>query len=167
MGAKCMTHYMGVLGSNQPWNVLLFMGVPVTLAEIIAVSELSILLEQGHPPAWVGHLNRWAGLCLGPWFFGIFCYLVKNAVIPLTQFGIWHGPADVIAVSTYLSSVFPLVGIALIELNILGRASLRDKLRLHAIFVGIFLVVVHIAMIFGMFNPQQWGWTPPDTQMCK
>ncbi len=29
-----------------------------------------------------------------------------------------------------------------------------SKLKLHAIFVGLFLVVAHVAMIFGMLNPE-------------
>lgn len=28
-----MTHYMGLLAVNQPWNLLLFMAIPVVLAE--------------------------------------------------------------------------------------------------------------------------------------
>ena len=34
-----------------------------------------------------------------------------------------------------------------------GR-SVEDKLRIHAGFVGVFLVVAHIAMIFGMLDPR-------------
>ncbi len=44
---------------------------------------------------------------------------------------------------------------ALLEMGIIGRK--RDemgRLKLHSIFVGIFLVVAHIAMIFGMLNPE-------------
>ncbi len=48
----------------------------------------------------------------------------------------------------------PLAGIALLELRVLGRGQNQmEKLKLHAIFVGIFLVVAHIAMIFGMIDP--------------
>ena len=161
VGDTGMTHYMGVLGSNQPWNVILFMGVPVVLAEIIAVSELAVLFLQGKPSDTVRFLNRWGGLLIGPWFFTIFVYLSKNAVFPLTMGGAWRGPVDVIAVGSYLIGVIPLVGISLIELGVIGRGSARDRMKLHAVFVGIFLIVVHIAMIFGMFDPRQWGWTPP------
>jgi hypothetical protein len=31
-----MTHYMELLAVNQPWNLILFMAIPVALAEIIA-----------------------------------------------------------------------------------------------------------------------------------
>ena len=161
--AGAMTHYMGLLVANQPWNLLVFMAIPVILAETLAVSELAVLFRQGDVPRWVHLLNRWAGLLVGPWFLGITVYLTKNAVIPLTSGGAWHGPADLIAVGAYLAGVVPLVGITLIELGILGRGTARARMRLHAIFVGIFLVAAHIAMIFGMLDPTLFGWTPSHT----
>jgi hypothetical protein len=161
--AGTMTHYMGLLAANQPWNLLMFMAIPVILAETLAVSELAVLFRQGDVPRWVHLLNRWAGLLIGPWFLGITVYLTKNAVVPLTSGGAWHGPADLIAVGAYLAGVIPLVGITLIELGILGRGTARARMRLHAIFVGIFLVAAHIAMIFGMLDPTLFGWTPSHT----
>ena len=60
-----------------------------------------------------------------------------------------------VAVSFYLLGVVPLSGIALLELGIIKRtASENEKQKLHAIFVAIFLVVAHIAMIAGMLNPE-------------
>lgn len=47
-----------------------------------------------------------------------------------------------------------LLGIALLELGGLRRnGNTEGKLKLHATFVATFLVVAHIAMIFGMLNP--------------
>lgn len=161
--AGTMTHYMGLLAANQPWNLLMFMAIPVILAETLAVSELAVLFRQGDVPRWVHLLNRWAGLLVGPWFLGITVYLTKNAVVPLTNGGAWHGVADMIAVGAYLAGVIPLVGITLIELGILGRGTARARMRLHAIFVGIFLVAAHVAMIFGMLDPTLFGWTPSHT----
>jgi hypothetical protein len=160
--AGTMTHYMGLLAANQPWNLLVFMAIPVILAETLAVSELAVLFRQGDVARWVHLLNRWAGLLVGPWFLGITVYLTKNAVVPLTNGGAWHGPADLIAVGAYLAGVIPLVGITLIELGILGRGTARARMRLHAIFVGVFLVAAHIAMIFGMLDPTLLGWVPAD-----
>lgn len=40
-----MTHYMELLASNQPWNLLLFMATPVILAETVAITELIILFR--------------------------------------------------------------------------------------------------------------------------
>lgn len=158
-----MTHYMGLLASNQPWNLLLFMAVPVILAETLAITELVILYTQGAAPRWVHALSRTAGLIAGPWFLAITTYLLTNAVVPLTAGSGWAGPADIIAVGAYLAGVVPLVGITLIELGILGRGSDRARMRLHATFVGIFLVVAHVAMIFGMLDPTLLGWNAANS----
>jgi hypothetical protein len=158
-----MTHYMGLLAANQPWNLLLFMAVPVILAETLAITELVILFTQGRSSSVVQRLNRWAGLLAGPWFLAITVYLLKNAVVPLTGAGGWHGPADLIAVGFYLAGVVPLVGITLIELDIIGRRGPRSRMKLHATLVGVFLVAAHIAMIAGMLDPTLLGWAPTHT----
>jgi hypothetical protein len=148
-----MTHYMELLASNQPWNLLIFMAVPVILAEFIAVTELVILFKRD-TTSMIKKLNRYAGILAGFYFTGIFIYLLINAVIPLTTMGEWRGIADVIAVGFYLLGIVPLLGIALLELGAIARK--RDdqgRLKLHATFVGMFLIVAHIAMIFGMLNP--------------
>ncbi|MBM7581539.1 hypothetical protein JOD02_000362 [Caldicoprobacter guelmensis] len=148
-----MTHYMELLATNQPWNLIIFMAIPVILAETIAVSELAILFSRKLDGG-LRKLNRIAGILAGLYFVGIFIYLFFNAVIPLTVSGGWRGPADVIAVGFYLSGVVPLLGIALLELGVIAKSRDEvDKLKLHAIFVGTFLIVAHIAMIFGMLNP--------------
>ena len=47
-----MTHYMGLLTVRQPWNLLLFMALPVVLAETLAITELVMLLaRRGDRPA--------------------------------------------------------------------------------------------------------------------
>lgn len=148
-----MTHYMELLAVNQPWNLLIFMAVPVILAETVAITELWLLYTRAYGGA-VHRLNRAAGLIVGLYFTGVFLYLMANAVVPLTGSGGWRGPVDVIAVGFYLLGVVPLGGIALIELGVLGR-GLDDHRRmgLHAALVGVFLVVAHVAMVFGMLDP--------------
>ena len=149
-----MTHYMALLAENQPWNLILFMAIPVILAETVAITELFILFSRQYHST-MRNINRIASILGGFYFAGVFVYLTINAVIPLTAQGGWRGPGDVIAVLAYLSGVVPLLGLALLDLGIIGRA--RDdegKLKRHAIFVAIFLVVAHIAMIFGMLDPQ-------------
>jgi len=149
---------MELLATHQPWNLLIFMAVPVVLAETIAVTELYILFTN-NLRSWVRQLNRVAGIIVGLYFTGIFIYLMDTAVIPLTRGGLWRGPADVIAVGFYLAGIVPLLGIALLELGILGKQrDERGKLQLHAMFVALFLVVAHIAMIAGMLNPEILGW---------
>lgn len=154
------THYMGLLAANQPWNLLLFMVVPVILAETVAVTELAILFNARAGKA-TRALNRWAGLVGGFYFVGVFFYLLRHAVIPLTADGLWRGPADVIAVGFYLIGIVPLFGLALLETRAVGAGwDERRRLRAHASLVGLFLIVAHIAMIAGMLDPQVLGWEP-------
>jgi hypothetical protein len=148
-----MTHYMQLLASNQPWNLVIFMAVPVIAAETIAISELYLLYTRAETGA-VKALSRMAGIIAGIYFTGVFLYLLVTAVIPLTSGGQWRGPADVIAVGAYLAGVIPLGGIALLDLGWLyARRDADARIKLHAIFVGLFLIVAHVAMIFGMLDP--------------
>lgn len=156
MSGMSMTHYMELLATNQPWNLLIFMAIPIILAETLAITELAILFSSA-PPAWVKSLNRAAGLVAGPVMVGILLHLLRHAVAPLTSGGGWRGMADVIAVLAYLAGSIPLIGITLVELGILGRDAYSAR-KLHAIFVGAFLVVAHVAMIFGMLDPAVLGW---------
>lgn len=151
--SNTMTHYMELLASNQPWNLIIFMAIPVIFAEFIAVTELFILLNRGENQQ-IRQWNKIAGIIIGIYFTGIFFYLLFNAVIPLTTGGGWRGIADVIAVGFYLLGIVPLGGLALMGLGIIGKNNDdRASLKLHATFVAIFLVVAHVAMIFGMLNP--------------
>lgn len=153
-----MTHYMGLLAVSQPWNLLLFMAAPVILAETLAITEL-VLLFRAEPPAWVRTLSRVAGLIAGPLMLGILVHLLRYAVVPLTTSGGWRGIADVVAVLSYLAAAVPLIGITLVELGLIGRDA-REARKWHAVFVGAFLVVAHVAMIFGMLDPTVVGWSP-------
>ena len=67
--------------------------------------------------------------------------------------GGWRGPADVIAVLSYLVGGLPMLVISLLEAGGLGRSS-ENRLRMH---VAAFLVVAHVAMIFGMVDPAVLG----------
>jgi hypothetical protein len=155
------THYMGLLAANQPWNLLIFMAIPVIAAETIAVTELVILFSPHRAGRTVLALNRYVGMFVGFYFFGVFVYLMDNAVIPLTTSGGWRGPADVIAVGFYLLGVVPLYGMTLLETRVLGAGwDAQHRLKIHATFVGIFLVVAHVAMIAGMLDPTVLGWDP-------
>ena len=46
MAGMAMTHYMELLAVRQPWNLLLFMALPVILAETLAITELVMLLGR-------------------------------------------------------------------------------------------------------------------------
>lgn len=152
-----MTHYMELLATNQPWNLLIFMAVPFVLAETVAISELYLLYSRNYDGA-VRALNRGAGILVGVYFLGIFFYLLATAVIPISKAQAWRGPADVIAVGAYLAGVVPLLGIALIDLGLIGRGQeMHARMGTHAALVGVFLVIAHVAMIFGMMDPAVLG----------
>ncbi len=62
-----MTHYMELLASNQPWNLILFMAIPVILAETVAITELAILFT-GKRVGKVATLSKFAGITGGIYF---------------------------------------------------------------------------------------------------
>ncbi len=157
MDGMSMTHYMGLLAVNQPWNLLTFMGLPVVLAETLAITEL-VILFAGRPAPWVRTLNRVAGLLAGPVMIGIAVHLLRYAVVPLTTGSGWRGGADVIAVLAYLAGTVPMVGLTLVELGVLGRDA-RHVMKVHVACVAAFLVLAHVAMIFGMMDPAVLGWS--------
>lgn len=148
-----MTHYMELLAANQPWNLLIFMAAPIVLAETIVVTELYLLFTRNFDGP-VRALNRACSIIVGLYFTGVFLYLVATALIPITASGAWRGPADVIAVGAYLFGIVPLLGLALLDLGLIGRnRDANGKIALHAGLVALFLVVGHVAMVFGMLDP--------------
>lgn len=145
------THYMELLSNNQPWNLILFMAIPVICAETLAITEFIILYNRNRGGK-AALVNRITGIFAGLYFAGVFIYLFANAVIPLTTGGDWRGPFDVIAVGFYLAGIIPFGGLFLLE--VFGRKlDEATFLKRHGILVSIFLVVAHVAMIFGMLNP--------------
>lgn len=156
-----MTHYMQLLADNQPWNLLLFMAIPVVLAETMAITELYILFTRRVDGA-MHAINRWAGIVVGLYFIGVIVYLMNHAVLPLTANGEWRTAIDVVAVLSYLVSGLPLIWIALQELGLVNRSlSREDKLKVHSICVALFLVFGHVAMIAGMTDPGLLGYEGP------
>ena len=153
-----MTHYMELLAVNQPWNLIIFMAIPIVLAETLAITELYILFTRKFDGP-VHALNKFAGISVGIYFVGVIAYLMATAVIPITQAGAWRTAIDVIAVATYLMAGLPLIWIALQELKLVNRTLDRmAKLKVHAICVAIFLIFGHIAMIAGMMDPSLLGY---------
>ena len=152
--AVSMTHYMELLATNQPWNLIIFMAIPVLCAEFIAVTELYILFKRDVAGFWK-RANSAVGVFVGLYFTAIFAYLMQNAAIPLTVNGGWRGPADVIAVGFYLAGIVPLLGMALLEIAAWRKGKFDSShVKLHATLVAVFLVVAHVAMIFGMLDPR-------------
>jgi hypothetical protein len=145
---------MSLLADNQPWNLIIFMALPVIMAETLTITEFYVIFNK-ITRGGAKTLNKIVGIIDGFYFTGIFIYLFANAVIPLTASNGWHTWVDVLAVGFYLSGVLFLLPIALMELGIVFKnKTSEEKMKIHFLLVGGFLVVAHIAMIFGMVNPQ-------------
>ena len=144
-----MTHYMELLATNQPWNLIIFMAIPVILAEALTATEFLVLFKKEYHDK-LRPFNRIIGIALGIYFTSTFIYLITN-VYPNIQ---WRSIGDFIAVNSYLSGVIFLAGIALLELGFIARNASEEKKEFyHVILLIGFLVVAHVAMIFGMVNP--------------
>ncbi|MCR5758047.1 MAG: cytochrome oxidase biogenesis protein Surf12C, partial [Selenomonas sp.] len=96
------------------------------------------------------------------YFAGVVTYLLTS-VVPTLE---WKGLLDQIAVISYLMGIIPLGGIALLELGILWQNMPSEKRaqKHFQLLIG-FLVISHIAMIFGMVDPTLSGWSPEPVQM--
>lgn len=149
-----MTNYMELLMVNQPWNLIMFMVIPVGLAEALVATEFyTAYLKDSREGCWQAW-NRRLGIAAGVYFAGVFLYLITHVVPYIT----WRGPLDVLAVVFYLSGIVPLLGIALLELGLLGRGKEpRQRMFCHFRLLIGFLVVSHLAMIFGMTDPGLLG----------
>lgn len=144
-----MTHYMELLATNQPWNLLIFMAIPVILAETLTATEFFVIFGRLHEGP-LRQFNKIVGIALGFYFLGIFTYLITTVVPQI----LWRGYSDILAVGFYLSGVIFLFGIALLELGVVSKNTEKDaKMKLHFLLLIGFLIVAHVAMIFGMLNP--------------
>jgi len=69
--------------------------------------------------------------------------------------------------TSYIAGVIPLFSIALLETGMICRGrSESEKMKLHFILLTVFLVVAHVAMVFGMLDPAVMGWTSVATPMA-
>lgn len=144
-----MTHYMELLATNQPWNLIAFMAIPVILIETLTAVEFFVVFNRSTRGALKG-ISRLLGIITGLYFTGVFLYMITS-VVPTIQ---WRGLVDIIAVWSYLAGVLPLASIALLDSGLIARGMREEeKLKLHFILVIVFLVLAHIAMIFGMLDP--------------
>ena len=158
-----MTHYMELLAVNQPWNLMIFMAIPIVLAETLAITELYLLFTRRVEGS-IFNLNRLSGMVVGVYFIGIIVYIVTHAVILITKAGEWRTAIDVIAVGCYVIAGLPLIWIAFQEFGWVNRnLTHENKLKIHAICVSLFLVFGHVAMIAGMLDPGILGYEAPHT----
>lgn len=136
-----------------------FMAIPVILAESIAISELYLLWNPLNSRALAG-FNRICGILAGIAFTIIIIYFIPNIIWPLMKSNGWRTWVDVVAIFSYVLSGIPMVIIALMNVGILfPRDEQKSKQRTKIFLLSIFLVLSHIAMIFGMVDPTVASWS--------
>lgn len=153
-----MTHYMELLSLHEPWFLILFMLVPMVLAEtILASGAFSLLYKDSRSEKW-GSLSHVCGLILGVFFIVATVYIVTSYV-PTIQ---WRGPIDYISIWAYVLGVIPAVLILLQELGIIFKGlDTTAKIKKHIVLMILFVLFTHLAMVFGMADPQLAGYVPP------
>ena len=153
-----MTHYMELLSLHAPWFLILFMLVPMVLAEtILASGAFSLLYKDSRSEKW-DSLSHVCGLILGVFFIVATVYIVTSYV-PTIQ---WRGPIDYISIWAYVIGVIPAVLILLQELGIIFKSSdSTAKIKKHIVLMILFVLFTHLAMVFGMADPQLAGYVPP------
>ncbi len=157
-----MSNYMDLLGMYAPWFLILFMVVPMTLAELVLCSEIfSLLNKEKAGNSWPG-LRKGASICLSIIFIFLFIYLLV-AYIPTVA---WKGPLDRLSIYSFLAAIIPAVYLLFIEIGIVGKTwSEHTKVVRHVLTVFLFVALTHLAMVFGMIDPQLGGYVPPQGQM--
>lgn len=157
-----MTHYMELLSLHEPWFLILFMLVPMVLAEtILASGAFSLLYKDSRSEKW-DSLSHVCGLILGVFFIVATVYIVISYV-PTIQ---WRGPIDYISIWAYVLGVIPAVLILLQELGIIFKSSdSTAKIKKHIVLMILFVLFTHLAMVFGMADPQLAGYVPPKQNM--
>lgn len=157
-----MTHYMELLSLHEPWFLILFMLVPMVLAEtILASGAFSLLYKDSRSEKW-DSLSHVCGLILGVFFIVATVYIVTSYV-PTIQ---WRGPIDYISIWAYVLGVIPAVLILLQELGIIFKSSdSTAKIKKYIVLMILFVLFTHLAMVFGMADPQLAGYVPPKQNM--
>lgn len=147
-----MTHYMGLIAENQPWNLIIFMAIPVFMAETLVATEFFVVFRRLTTGA-LRQFNKVLGIVLGLYMTGIFVKMVT--IIPSIEWNTW---VDVVAVFGYTLGALPLMAIALLELGLIFRSrSEQEKMKIHFLLITAFLILGHVAMVFGMVNPSIVG----------
>ena len=157
-----MTHYMELLSLHQPWFLILFMLVPMVLAEtILAAGVISLIDGDARSARW-DSLSHAASLILGVFFIFAAGYIVISYMPTI----LWRGPIDYIAVWSYVLAIIPAVLLILFELGVVCKnADVEKRLKRHTLLMILFIFFTHMAMVFGMADPQLAGYVPPQQTM--
>lgn len=156
-----MTHYMDLMMGS--WYLLvLFMAVPMALAEAYVVSEILILMKGEAAGAGLKSFNHWS-IYIAAVVITALCLYAGAEFAKAEEWRTW---VDVVASVSYVACFIPIVFIAAIEAGVLmkGAPALKKGYSAVAAVVA-YLILAHMAMVFGMFDPMQFGYQPKDGAM--
>ncbi len=148
-----MTHYMELMMGS--WYLLvLFMALPMFLAECYVVSEILLLLEPNRS-AGLKTFNRWSAYASAV----VIAALAAYAAVYFSRVTEWRTWVDVTAAVSYVAAGLPFIYVGLLEAGFVGRTlTAVSKGRRAVAAVVLYLILAHAAMVFGMFDPMQFGW---------
>ena len=156
-----MTHYMELLSLHQPWFLILFMLVPMVLAETILASGAFSLLYKDERSAKWDSLSHVCGLILGIFFICATVYIVA-CYVPTIE---WRGPIDYISICPTYWRLFLRIDSAPGTGIIYKKLDSTMKIKRHIVLMVLFVLFTHLAMVFGMADPQLAGYQPPMNTM--
>jgi hypothetical protein len=151
-----MTAYMALLAENQPWNLIAFMVVPMVLAETLVAAEFFLLLGASpEKDRCLKSFTRTVGIVLAAYYLGLLVYFVLTVLGSIA----WQGWIDVTAIAAFALAVLPAFAVALYGLDLS-----RQKLKRHFVALIAYLILAHVAMVFGMLDPGLGGVQAQETE---
>lgn len=117
-----MTQYMSLLMANSPYNLILFMVVPMVIAETIAISEI-VLLFSSKPLLKVQGLNSICTFISGIVMLILGVLFVKDLVLVANEKHLWNGWIDYASALCFMVAVIPLVLMSLLQVNLILRKA--------------------------------------------
>jgi len=141
-----MTQLLELLTRGGPESLFLYFGIPLGFATIAAASELYVLYKkETHGPTKT--VNTVAGWIAAGWF----CWVAWELVTKFWLKDQWRGPVDFASMTTYIACLFPLIGMAVVDLPwVKVRKRPERRLLIHAgfsaLFVGLLFVSITTAM---------------------
>ena len=152
-----MTHYMELMMGS--WHMLvLFMAAPMLLAECYVVSEILLLIKppQGGALAAFNKASAYAAA------LGI-ALLSGCVALQFSSVVAWRTWVDAVSALAYVAAGLPFIYVGLLEAGLVARSRTAVwKGRSAVAAVVVYLVLSHAAMVFGMFDPVQFGWRASD-----
>lgn len=144
------THLLSIMTHNQPWNLVLFLGLPALLLTGLAATSMTILLLGDDTPGPVRGIERFAGLALAPTMLGLAVHLARHEVL---DHGVdWLGVTDALSMAGYLLLVVPATIVTLAALRVVGQS--RQGVRAwHTAGVIGSLVLLVVVLFLALLSP--------------